>query len=598
MKTVLKNYSFNTSTKAITLTDISTVRLDRLALITDVTTNKILYNFADTSVSTATVATNVVTLSVLQGGENNTDKLRIDYDVDTADTAFGDSVDAVKLSTNSGVDIGKLTANQSVNTAQVGGTNTDTNSGNKSAGTQRIVLATDQPQLTNALKVDGSAVTQPVSGTITANIGTAGSLALDSTLTGGSQQVQGNIASGATDSGNPVKMGGRYNSTTPTLTDGQRGDAQLDTRGNMKVTIVRPNSTDQQGYKTSNSDGNGTDGSLVLLATTAVPQLFNGTNFDRMRSSGPTGTVATAGTFSEQASLTAGALNADLVASTDVSAYKAFALQITGTWSGTLTLQFSNDNSNWVSGTWWNSNDTASIASTTATGNSIKVGTIQARFMRVRMTSYTSGTATGTCEIYTTPFQMNANAVAAQQNGTWTVQPGNTANTTPWLTKTHDGTNSITVKAASTAAVAGDTSEVVALSPNSPLPTGSNVIGDINLSASARGGYSVSSQTNLTTTSTVSAGAGKFAGGMFINLNSAPAYIQIFDTTGAVTLGTTTPTFVIPIPANATAANGIGFVLPLEVGIAITNGIKIAATTTATGATTVSTGLTGFCLYK
>lgn len=36
-----------------------------------------------------------------------------------------------------------------------------------------------------ALKVDGSAVTQPISGTITANIGTSGSLALDATLTGG-----------------------------------------------------------------------------------------------------------------------------------------------------------------------------------------------------------------------------------------------------------------------------------------------------------------------------------------------------------------------------------------------------------------------------
>lgn len=42
-------------------------------------------------------------------------------------------------------------ANSSVNVAQVAGTTTDTNSGNKSAGTQRVVLATDQPQLTNAL---------------------------------------------------------------------------------------------------------------------------------------------------------------------------------------------------------------------------------------------------------------------------------------------------------------------------------------------------------------------------------------------------------------------------------------------------------------
>jgi len=46
-----------------------------------------------------------------------------------------------------------LPANQSVNVAQVAGTTTDTNSGTKSAGTQRVVIATDQPQLTNKLLV-------------------------------------------------------------------------------------------------------------------------------------------------------------------------------------------------------------------------------------------------------------------------------------------------------------------------------------------------------------------------------------------------------------------------------------------------------------
>lgn len=46
-----------------------------------------------------------------------------------------------------------LAANQSTNVAQVGGTATDTNSGTKSAGTIRVVLATDQPQLTNKLLV-------------------------------------------------------------------------------------------------------------------------------------------------------------------------------------------------------------------------------------------------------------------------------------------------------------------------------------------------------------------------------------------------------------------------------------------------------------
>lgn len=42
---------------------------------------------------------------------------------------------------------------------------------------------------TQALHVDGSKVTQPVSGSVTANIGTAGSLALDATLTGGTAKT-------------------------------------------------------------------------------------------------------------------------------------------------------------------------------------------------------------------------------------------------------------------------------------------------------------------------------------------------------------------------------------------------------------------------
>lgn len=82
--------------------------------------------------------------------------------------------------------------NATVNQAQVAGTATDTNSGVKSAGTQRIVIATDQPALTNALKVDGSAVTQPVSGTVTTNAGTnlnTSALALETTQTTANTQT-------------------------------------------------------------------------------------------------------------------------------------------------------------------------------------------------------------------------------------------------------------------------------------------------------------------------------------------------------------------------------------------------------------------------
>ena len=50
-------------------------------------------------------------------------------------------------------------------------------------------------------------------------------------------QIVGNVASGATDSGNGVKVAGIYKATAPTFADGQRGDLQLDVNGNLKVNM-------------------------------------------------------------------------------------------------------------------------------------------------------------------------------------------------------------------------------------------------------------------------------------------------------------------------------------------------------------------------
>lgn len=77
-----------------------------------------------------------------------------------------------------------------------------------------------------AVKVDASATTQPVSGTVTANAGT------------GTFTVGGNVASGSADSGNPVKAGGVFNTGGITLTTGQRGDLQLDASGNLLVHLA------------------------------------------------------------------------------------------------------------------------------------------------------------------------------------------------------------------------------------------------------------------------------------------------------------------------------------------------------------------------
>lgn len=48
----------------------------------------------------------------------------------------------------------------------------------------------------------------------------------------------------------------------------------------------------------------------------------------------------------------------------------------------------------------------------------------------------------------------------AAQSGTWTVQPGNTANTTPWLVRLSDGTNSGTMKTLGTQITSSDVGDV------------------------------------------------------------------------------------------------------------------------------------------
>ena len=88
-----------------------------------------------------------------------------------------------------------------------------------------------------------------------------------------------------------------------------------------------------------------------------------------------------------------------------------------------------------------------------------------------------------------------------------------------------------------------------------------------------------------TTVRTVKTSAGALKGWMIYNPNATVAYVQLFDTAGAITLGTTAPTFVLPIPATS-AANVL-----VDDGITLSQGLKLACTTTATGNTAPSTGL-------
>lgn len=93
MKQVAANYTFNTGAKTITLGDFSVgnpLVLERLFMITDVTTNEILYNFGSpvnaVGAVTATITGgNVITLSALPGDVANGDSLQIIYEADADD---------------------------------------------------------------------------------------------------------------------------------------------------------------------------------------------------------------------------------------------------------------------------------------------------------------------------------------------------------------------------------------------------------------------------------------------------------------------------------------------------------------------------------
>ncbi len=97
----------------------------------------------------------------------------------------------------------------------------------------------------------------------------------------GGAYVNGAVASGATDAGNPVKVGARYNSTLPTLTDGQRGDLQVGTRGSLNVTLRVADGSGAVG--TIATPGDAQTNSVTGLTSVSFGYGFNGTTWDRIR---------------------------------------------------------------------------------------------------------------------------------------------------------------------------------------------------------------------------------------------------------------------------------------------------------------------------
>lgn len=200
--------------------------------------------------------------------------------------------------------------------------------------------------------------------------------------------------------------------------------------------------------------------------------------------------------------------------------------------------------------------------------------------------------------------------VAVTESGTWTVQPGNTANTTPWLTKIHDGTTATTIKAASTAAVAADPALVVAISPNNydfGSGTGGTktqrmiidtsqlgALGQTTMSSSApvviasdqsairtlpgvtaTASGATASRINAAATTNATnlkASAGQLYTIDVFNVAAYNVFLKLYNKASAPTVGTDTPIMTIPVQA------GGGFSKTWPMGLTFATGISYAIT--------------------
>lgn len=259
-----------------------------------------------------------------------------------------------------------------------------------------------------ALRIDGSAVTQPVSGTVTANIGTTNGLALDTSVNGIL------VAQASTTSGEKGPLvQGAVTTAAPTYTTGQTDPLSLTTAGALRIdgsAVTQPVS----GTVTANQ---GTANTLANAWSTKITDATNGPAAVKAASTAavaadPALVVAispnnsiTVNTNDVTGTGTLNALNA--TAPVVLSGHSSIGMQlVAGTLVGTIVPEVSIDGgTTWVS-TFFDdpvtSNKVSSIVFGSANGAVTRtiVGAGGASNARVRVSAFTSGTAT--CNLRTT----------------------------------------------------------------------------------------------------------------------------------------------------------------------------------------------------
>lgn len=461
MKQIIKTYSLNTTAKTVTLTDFTTVRLDRLQLIVDTTTNSILYNFADSSVSTATVSGNVITLSTM-GSAANTDTLQIIYDSLTGDPTY----DTPVLPTGAATTANQTTANTTLSSIQTdvaplvasgagGYVRQDSNATiAKETGGNLATTATNTGNVSTATGAQADATYTTGSGSVISLLKgifgkIAGTLTVSGSVTTSGTVTEANSATIATNTGNiPAKGAATTANSTPVniasdqtvpVSSSTLATASAQTTANTSLSSIK---TDLDSVVT-NTTGASTAANQTTANTTLSTiatntgngatsanqtngnqqaKLTDGTNVGSVVA-GDTGfngvAIANATkTFTFTTSTTGAQI---LLADTKVEGYGSVEVVYTSVGAGlALTGQFSTvaggtyvSQSNFASGT---SGFSGALGTTVGT---VYTSPIRGNFFQINVTALTSGTFTGTVTLRATAPQ--SSGVQAAQTGTWNV---------------------------------------------------------------------------------------------------------------------------------------------------------------------------------
>jgi hypothetical protein len=241
------------------------------------------------------------------------------------------------------------------------------------------------------------------------------------------------------------------------------------------------------------------------------------------------------------------AINNDLISALDVSQYKFISLQLTGTWAATVSFQGSNDGGTFYPIVTSNPSGGQAIGESSTTENRlVKVPTIY-KFIRIRVTAYTSG---------------NIEGVAFG----------------------HRDENSSGL--------------IAAIGPVTLNPETTKKIGNVGILQGADPDYEKiisDTTTNATAVSSVPVNVSILH---LVNTGDGVRFVKLYNKASAPTVGTDVPLITIGIPA----VQNSSFMLPALQGINFSIGLSYAITLGAadsdTTALTVAANVTGLIAYS